>query len=38
MSPLEIDDLDDEMWAALVRVMRREADAIRLSNTKLPGR
>jgi hypothetical protein len=35
MTPADLDQLDDEMWAALVRVMQREADAIRAANTKL---
>jgi hypothetical protein len=36
MTPQALDDLDDEMFAALIRVMQREADAVRAANAKLP--
>jgi hypothetical protein len=36
MTPQALDEVDDEMWQALVRVMQREADAVRAANTKLP--
>jgi hypothetical protein len=36
MTPQALDQVDDEMFAALIRVMQREADAIRAANTKLP--
>ena len=35
MTPAEIDDLDDEMWDAMVRLMQREAAAITAANAKL---
>jgi hypothetical protein len=39
MKPSEVDDLSDEMWAAMVERMQREAAAIEKSQTttKLPG-
>jgi hypothetical protein len=29
MTPAEVDALEDEAWAAMVRLMQREAEAIR---------
>jgi hypothetical protein len=31
MTPVEVDGLDDEVWAACLRLMAREADAVRRS-------
>jgi len=36
MSPDAVDALEDEIWAAMLRLMQREAAAILASNTKLP--
>jgi hypothetical protein len=36
MSPAAVDDLDDELWAAMVRFMQREAAAIEAQHAKLP--
>jgi hypothetical protein len=40
MTPVMVDQLEDEVWAAMVRLMVREADQIRAANAKLtrPGR
>jgi hypothetical protein len=38
MSPAEVDDLPDEMWAAMVRRMVVEADALKANQAKLPTR
>jgi hypothetical protein len=34
MSPAEVDELPDEVWAGMVRHMQKEADAIRAVNAK----
>jgi hypothetical protein len=38
MSPDAVDQLDDEMWAAMVRHMQQEAAAIQAQQNKLPTR
>jgi hypothetical protein len=38
MTPGELDAVDDETFAAMVRLMVAEADAIRANNAKLPAR
>jgi hypothetical protein len=38
MTPGELDDVDDETFAAMIRLMIAEADAIRANNAKLPTR
>jgi len=38
MSPDQIDDLPDEMWAAMVRRMQAEAAAIQKTTAQLPRR
>jgi hypothetical protein len=35
MTPTELDDVDDEVFAAMVRLMTAEADAIRAQNANL---
>lgn len=34
MTPTEVDELDDDMWAAMVRLMQREAAAIQQAQAK----
>jgi hypothetical protein len=38
MTPTDIDDLDDEMFAAMVRLMQREAAAVQANQPNLPTR
>jgi hypothetical protein len=38
MKPSEVDELDDEMWAGMVRHMETEARAIKAANAKIPKR
>lgn len=38
MNPADIDAVDDELFAAMVRHMQAEADAIRTAHNKLPKR
>jgi len=38
MSPAALEDIGDELFAAMVRRMIREAEAIQASNNKLPKR
>jgi hypothetical protein len=38
MSPADVDELPDEMWAAMVRFMQREAAAIEAEHARLKQR